>query len=152
MIFARCRFYDFFLFFCCRKSSAQCYSSSCCNHNTTVDLRNKRAKNNYTFPSCNNFFAFFFLPFAYESFLCYSICCFEYKLIFFFFKFSRSLHQLLQFAIICSLLLKKIAFFRKVFRRNLGFSKEMSLDYFSVNLHVFMLVNDRQIEMLLKEG
>lgn len=149
MIFARCRFYDFFLFFCCRKSSAQCYSSSCCNHNTTVDLRNKRAKNNYTFPSCNNFFAFFF------AFCLWVFSVLLHMLLWIqtdFFEFSRSLHQLLQFAIICSLLLKKIAFFRKVFRRNLGFSKEMSLDYFSVNLHVFMLVNDRQIEMLLKEG
>ena len=86
LLYLLCRFYDFFLFFCCRKSSAQCYSSSCCNHNTTVDLRNKRAKNNYTFPSCNNFFLRFAF-FAYESFLCYSICCFEYKLIWNFLAF-----------------------------------------------------------------
>lgn len=85
------------------------------HHNTTVDLRN----NKRAIPTILFLLVIIFFSVSFEFFLCYSICCFEYK------RFSFSLlHQLLLF-------LHKMSFK-------------------TVNLHLFMLVNDRQIEMLFK--
>ena len=90
------------------------------HHNTTVDLRN----NKRAIPTILFLLVIIFFRFPLSFFLCYSICCFEYK------RFSFTV----------------ISASTSTFLRKKGDTK---MSFKTVNLHLFMLVNDRQIEMLL---